>query len=275
MRIKEVFAALDTVAFVHATTVSFVVAALVGCSREPVVWSDVHYSLAGTAGSRSVATTGTPAVDESSGGEVTIPDPARCPASLRIARAEKSFFAVWWSVRKDSSAVLLTSRSDDGDAWLKTVAADTSDASGRGCARPAPSIAADVASGYVHIGYFAEPAEGPGTFYVHSMDRGQSFHAPVAMVFGARPANTAVSAEGDRVAEAYEDPNSSRPRIFVGLSRTMGHIFELKLPVSDGNAAAVDPRVHLRGTKLEVSWTEIDPSDSTRRRQASRTGTWR
>lgn len=243
------------------------------CAKEPVDWSDVRYSLAGTAGP-----SGEPAdssVSDSAHGALPIPDPARCPGSIRIARAEKSFFAVWWSVRTDSSAVLFLSRSDDGGPWTKPVAADTTDASARGCNRPAPSIAADIVSGYVHIGYFAEPAQGAGAFYVHSMDRGESFHAPVAMVFGSRPSNTAVTAEGDRVAVAYEDPNSSRPRIFVGLSKTMGHIFELKLPVSGENAAAVNPTVRLRGTKLEVRWTEIDPSDSTRRRQASRTGTWK
>lgn len=243
------------------------------CSKEPIEWSDVRYSLEGTAGPSGDAADSVAA--DSGGASIPIPDPARCLKSIRIARAEKSFFAVWWSVRKDSSAVLFLSRSDDGEPWTKPVAADSTDASGRGCARPAPSIAADVASGYVHIGYFAEPSQGAGAFYVHSMDRGESFHAPVAMVFGARPAHTAVTAEGDRVAVAYEDPNSSRPRIFVGLSKTMGHIFEIKLPVSDENAAAVLPSAHLRGTKLEVRWTEIDPSDSTRRRQASRTGTWK
>lgn len=245
----------------------------IACAKEPVEWSDVRYSLAGTAGPSGGAPDSS--MTDSTPASIPIPDSARCVGSIRVARAEKSFFAVWWSVRQDSSAVLFLSRSDDGGPWTKPVAADTTDASARGCARPAPSIAADVASGYVHVGYFAEPSAGAGAFYVHSMDRGESFHAPVAMVFGSRPAHTAVTAEGDRVAVAYEDPNSSRPRIFVGLSRTMGHIFEIKLPVSDENAAAVLPSAHLRGTKLEVRWTEIDPSDSTRRRQASRTGTWK
>lgn len=244
------------------------------CAKDPVAWSDVRYSLAGAAGAPSAPALDSPAADSGSA-SISVPDPARCPGSIRVARAKKSFFAVWWSVRTDSSAVLLLSRSDDGEPWTEPVAADTTDSSGRGCTRPAPSIAADVASGYVHIGYFAEPPQGAGAFYVHSMDRGVSFHAPVAMVFGSRPANTAVTAEGDRVAVVYEDPNSSRPRIFAGLSRTMGHIFEHNLPVSDENAAAVSPSAHLRGTKLEVSWTEIDPSDSTRRRQASRTGIWK
>jgi len=256
--------------------VHFVALALVtalGCSRDPVSWSDVRYPLAGSSGS-----SGTDAGDSSaarSGIALPIPDSARCPGSVRVARAEKSFFAVWWSVRKDSSAALLTSVSDDGSPWTKPAAADTADASVRGCARPAPSIAADVVSGYVHIGYFAEPSSGPGVFYVHSMDRGESFHAPVALVFGARPSQAAVTGEGNRVAVAYEDPNSSRPQIFVALSRTMGHIFEAKLPVSGESAAAADPSISLRGTKLEVRWIEIDPSDSTRRRAASRIGNWK
>ena len=254
------------------SAVAFAVLLSTGCSKDPVQWADVHYPLTGTVAA-PVAADSSRAVK--SAGEVPIPDSSRCRSSVRLARAEKTFFAVWWSIRKDSSAVLFTSRSDDGGPWTQPAAADTMDASGRGCARPAPSIGSDVVSGYVHIGYFAEPSSGPGVFYVHSMDRGVSFHAPVALVYGARPANTAVTAEGDRVAVAYEDPNTSRPQIFVALSKTMGHIFELKLPVSEDNAAAVNPSVHLRGTKLEVSWTEIDPADSTRRREASRTGTWK
>jgi hypothetical protein len=256
----------------HASVLFWPLLGIAACSSEIVIWSDVHYSLAGTSAAPAVSAPDSSAPDSAG---TAIPDSARCAGSVRVARAEKSFFAVWWSVRKDSSAVLLLSRSDDGGPFTKPVAADTTDASGRGCARPAPSIAADVASGYVHIGYFAEPSQGAGAFYVHSMDRGETFHAPVPIVFGSRPANTAVTAEGDRVAVAYEDPNSSRPRIFVALSRTMGHIFEHNLPVSDESAAAVDPAAHLRGTKLEVRWTEIDPSDSTHRRQASRTGIWK
>ncbi len=244
------------------------------CSQDPVRWGNVRYSLARTASAPSaVDRDSSNAADSAT--EILIPDPPRCRSSIRLARAEKTFFAVWWSLRKDSSAALLTSRSDDGEPWTKPIAADTTDASGRGCTRPAPAIASDVVSGYVHIAYFAEPSSGAGVFYVHSMDRGESFHAPVPLVFGARPSNTAVSAEGGRVAAAYEDPNSSRPRIFAALSKTMGHIFELKLPVSEESAVAANPTAHLRGTKLEVSWTEIDPADSTRRRQASRTGTWK
>ena len=171
--------------------------------------------------------------------------------------------------------MLLTSRSDDGGAWTKPVVVDSTDASTRGCARPAPSIAGDVVSGYVHLSYFLEPAAGAGVFSAHTMDGGASFHAPVALVYGARPAATSVAAEGDRVAVAYEDPNSGRPRIFVALSKSMGHLFELKLPVSGESGNAVNPVARLHGRKVEVSWTEFPASDSDQVRHASRTGTWK
>jgi hypothetical protein len=262
--------------FSRGIIVALTVAALGACARDPVAWSDIRYSLAGTA---TNSMKGNPTADEPADSSeqtpLPIPDSAACRASIRLARAAKSFYAVWWSVRRDSSAWLLTSRSDDGGAWAHPVAADTTDADKHGCARPASSIAADLVSGYVHLAYFLEPASGAGVFAIHSMDRDSSFHSPVAMVYGARPSNTSIAAEDDRVVVVYEDPNSARPQIFIALSRTMGHLFELRLPVSDENGIATDPSVRLRGTKLEVTWTERSSADSARERHASRTGTWK
>lgn len=245
------------------------------CSREPVMWSDVHYSLAGTAAAQPTVAIDVSVAGDSSGAATAFPDPARCRSSVRVTRVGKSFFAAWWSVRPDSSSTLLASRSDDGGPWTKPAVVDSSDASTRGCGRPAPSIAGDVVSGYVHLAYFIEPPAGAGVFFAHTMDRGATFHAPVPLVFGARPAQTSVTAEGDRVAVAYEDPNSGRPQIIVALSKSMGHLFELKLPVSGESGSAVNPAVRLRGRALDVSWTELNASDPTRERRASRTGEWR
>jgi hypothetical protein len=155
------------------------------------------------------------------------------------------------------------------------VIADSGDVTRRGCSRPPPAIATDPVSGYVHIAYFLEPPSGAGVFSVHSMDRDSSFHSPAAMVYGARQSDVSIAAEGDRVAVAYEDPNSARRQIFVALSKTMGHIFESRVPVSDESANAANPVVKLRGTKLEVSWTEAGSSNSSRERHVSRTGIWK
>ncbi len=257
------------------TAFFLLLASLTACSKEPVEWSEIRYSLAGSAGTDSSALKDSFITESAGDSALPIPDSAACRASIRVARMQKSFYAAWWSVRTDSSSSLELSRSDDGGPWTHAVIADSSDASGRGCARPAPSIAADVVSGYVHVAYFIEPASGAGIFSVHTMDRGESFHAPTAMVYGSRPSNTAIAAEGDKVAVAYENPNTSRPQIYVGLSRTMGHIFESQLAVSDENTAAVNPSVKLRGTKLDVSWTELSSADTTLRRSTSRTGTWK
>jgi hypothetical protein len=235
----------------------------------------VRYSLAGSAGTLSGEKVDLTSTNDSDEASIPIPDSARCRSSVRIARSGKSFYAVWWSVRSDSSAILESSRSDDGGAWTRAVVADSGDVTRRGCSRPPPSIATDPVSGYVHFAYFPEPSSGAGVFSVHSMDRDSSFHSPVAMVYGARQSNVSIAAEGDRVAVAYEDPNSARPQIFVALSRTMGHIFESRIPVSDESASAVNPVVNLHGTKLEVSWTEMNSSDPTGERHASRTGIWK
>jgi len=126
-----------------------------------------------------------------------------CQATVRAARAGKVVFAAWWSVRDDSSGVLLVAQSSDGGkSWNAPVIADSTDQSVRGCGRPAPAIASDSATGYVHVAYFAEPMRGRGIFFAHSMDSGRTFHSPVPIVFGDNPAFVSVASEGDRVAVA-------------------------------------------------------------------------
>src|SRR5215208_88770 len=167
-------------------------------------------------------------------------------------------FMTWWAVRPDGGALLLAARSDDrGATWGAPVPVDTLDRGGRGCARPAPSIAYDPTGGYVHVVYFLDAPEGPGLFFSHSMDHGRSFHSPVAIVYGERPVEASVAADHDTVAVAYVDPNSARGRVLLALSRTAGHIFEEKaVPVSGSDGDGAAPAVALRGRTVSVSWRE-------------------
>jgi hypothetical protein len=250
---------------------------MIACSSDPVRWSDISYHMTGPGGSSRAepgdSTTGQTYSDAA--GPIPVHDPRACLPSIRFTRAGKSFYAVWWSVRPDSSASLKVSRSDDGADWTKPVVADSADASRRGCNRPPPSILADIVSGYVHLSYFIEPASGAGVFSVHTMDRGETFHSPVPIVFNDQPSRTSIAAEGDRVAVAYDQPVGERSQVFVALSKTAGHLFNTSLPVSAENANASDPRAILHGTKLELSWTEHSSADSTHLRLATRTGTWK
>jgi hypothetical protein len=138
------------------------------------------------------------------------------------------------------------------------VVADSTDRSARECARPAPAIAVNR-SGRVHLAYFAEPAQGSGIFYVHSMDNGLTFHAPIAVVFGDKPAPVSVAEDGDNVAVAYEDPNSERSAVGVALSRTMGHIFSIKDAASPPSSRATLPVVRIEGHLVRVWWSERSP----------------
>ena len=61
-------------------------------------------------------------------------------------------------------------------------------------------------------------------FFAHFM--GSMLHSPVAVIYGERLVATAIAAEGDRVAVAYEEPNGTRQQVDVALSQTQGHIFE-------------------------------------------------
>jgi hypothetical protein len=185
------------------------------------------------------------------------PGPA-CAGTLRLAAARGTLFGVWWAPRADSGARLLAARSTDGGrSWSAPSAVDTTDVGVGGCRREAASIAADSASGYVHVTYGLQAAEGPGLFFSHSMDGGVTFHSPVPILYGERLGTTSVAADGDLVVVAFEDPNSSTPRIGLALSRTMGHIFEHRiLPVSDDNDRAVHPLVAAHGRNVAVAWEQ-------------------
>ncbi len=187
------------------------------------------------------------------------PEPM-CARTLRVAHERAStVFAAWWRPRADSSATLLVARSDDGGvSWRPPVAVDTLDRGRRGCRRPAPAIVADSATGYVHIAYFLEAPEGAGVFFSHSMEGGELFHEPVAIMYGDRPSATAVAASRDLVAVAFEEPNAGRSQIWLALSGTAGHIFHARSRVSGTTVASVRPRVALRDSVVAVAWSSSD-----------------
>lgn len=242
---------------------TLLVAMAISCAGDHVEWKDVSYAAPPPPRGIPLGSVQPPSAD--------------CAASVRAVRMGPAVFAAWWSVRRDSSAALVVSRSTDGGkSWPPPVVADSTDASVRGCARPAPAVAADSASGYVHVAYFAEPRSGSGIFFVHSMDGGRTFHALVPIVFGDKPAFVSVAASGDRVAVAYEDPNSAEPSVGIALSRTMGHIFEHREIVSSDNERAKQPTVELHGDTVRLWWSDhaADPRISATR-TAYREGVWR
>jgi hypothetical protein len=228
------------------------------CSADPVEWMDDR-TVVEPAATTALSANGDLVVDSLAmlAGRVTLPSNA-CAGSLRLARASKTLYAVWWSPRPDSGARLLSAHSvDNGATWSAIAPVDTMDRGVSGCRRPAAAIAADSASGYVHVSYALVAPEGPGLFFSHSMDGGASFHAPVPILYGEHLGATSVAAAGDHVAVAFEDPNSGTPRIGLALSRTMGHIFEDRLlPVSDDNGAASHPLVAVKNRRLTVAWRQ-------------------
>ena len=189
---------------------------------------------------------------------LVLPPTYACPGTLRLSRARRTLHAVWWSPRADSGSRLLAAHSDDdGATWSPVATVDSLDRGVAGCRRAPPSSAADSASGYVHVAYAMHAPEGSGLFFAHSMDGGASFHAPVPLLYGERLGRTSIAADGDRVAVAFEDPNSGTPRVGLALSGTMGHIFEERvLPVSFDNSTASHPLVAVRGTRISVAWRE-------------------
>lgn len=213
------------------------------CQQSPVDWGAIAYS-------------NVPSEPrELSPPSRSTPDVPHCPGSMRIANAGTGLYALWWQANIDSSAVLMTARNIAGK-WEAPVIADSTDRGVRGCGRPAPAIALDSVSGYIHYAYFAEPESGAGIFFEHSMDSAKTFHSPVAIVYGRNPSRVSIAADRDRVAVAYEDPNSTLPNVSLALSRTQGHIFEHRLQASGNNGNARQPVVRIEGDSVKLWWSE-------------------
>jgi hypothetical protein len=239
----------------------FLIASLLmsaACTRPPVEWQGAR--TAAVAGDVTIDATGR-IVAEDLAPPLALPATA-CPGSLRAIHSGTRIEAVWWSPRADSSARLEFAHSSDGGAhWTIHSVVDSTDHGVTGCRRSPPAIAFDSASGYIHVSYGLVASEGAGLFFSHSMDAGALFHSPVPIMYGDRLGATSVSASGDIVAVAFEDPNSATPRIGLALSRTMGHIFESRmLPVSEENGAASHPIVAVRGRHVTVAWRAQTPS---------------
>ena len=205
-----------------------------------------------------------------------------CAGSMGVVRVDSAVVAVWWAVRPDSTALLLSSRGTRGAAqdprwaveWGPVLAIDTLDRGAHGCARPAPAIAYEPVTRYVHVSYAMDAPEGTGVFFAHSMDAGRMWHSPVSIVYGPRLGATAIAARGDTVAVTYEDPNGADPpQVALALSVTAGHIFEHKsIPVSAGAWAATTPDVALEPAGgVVVGWRERRPDGEVAMR---RRATW-
>ncbi len=233
-------------------------ATAVACASEPAVrWADVA-PLEGTLSQESTLFMRGDSLALRARATGFVPPQPACAASVRVVSDGRgSLFAAWWSPKQDSSAVLLVARRVDADsaAWGAPVIADARDSSQLGCGRPAPAIAADGVTGYVHLAYFLDsPTDGRGVYGGHSMDRGVYFHGPVPVVFGDRPVHAAVANHGERVAIAYEDPNSERARVALAISISAGHLFEHRMEASPSTMRASRPLVAIEGQRIAVAW---------------------
>ena len=256
----------------HVVAVSALVA--LGCGEGPVEWSAMRTATAEP--SVQLAPDGAllPDTMAALAARIRSPEGGVCPGSLVVSRAGPRLYAAWWRARPDSGAHLLAAHSENGGgSWSIPSPVDTTDQSVTGCNRAPPAIAADSASGYVHVVFSLLGREGPGLFYAHSMDAGATFHSAVPIFYGDRLGRSSVAADGDVVAVAFEDPNSRSPRVGLALSRTMGHIFEERLlPISDDNGIATHPLAAVRGRRIAVAWQRAAASDSTPAVLAIRTG---
>ena len=231
-------------------------AAAAACAGDDVAWTDPLTMASASGDARLTLDTKGRArlVADTSISVHPTRDTSACAGSVRAARLDDgTLAAAWWSVRPDSSAVLVAALSaDGGGSWRNVIRVDTLDVSSSGCDRPAPAIAASA--GFVHLAYAMRASEGVGVFYAHSMNKGQSYEAPVTIVYGDRLTRTDVAAEKGTVAVVYEDPSGSTPQIGLAISSDWGHIFRDRVRGSTGVGAATNPQVAVAGREIAVSW---------------------
>jgi hypothetical protein len=229
---------------------------LTGCGSDAIAWTDPMTLPAGDGDSRlRVDDRGrTQLLADTSVSVVPAHDGSVCPGSVRAARiADGSLVAVWWSVRADSSSLLLGALSPDGGtSWRPAIRIDTADVSVVGCSRPPAAIA--TSAGFVHVVYSMRASEGAGVFYAHSMNNGQQFEVPLTIVYGDRLTRTAVAADKGTIAVAYEDPSGATPQIGLAISRDWGHIFDERTRGSTGLGAAMNPDVAVAAREVAVTW---------------------
>lgn len=256
-------------------------ALLAACAAEPIEWEPPR-DMAGTIGATTrlvMDASGVPRLVDEPGVAAALP-PEACESSLVIAQAQKDErYAAWFLARPDSSVALMVARSSDGGAtWSTPVVADGRDRGRRGCARPAPALAADSTNAYVHAAYFIEPADGAGVWYTHSMERGALWHQTIGVLYGEEPAAASVASAGDTVLVAYEHPGSGGSRLGVAISRQAGHTFDERLRAVQANGTVSQPRIALRGGRIALAWREqgrAPGADAPEARTRIRMGRWR
>jgi hypothetical protein len=226
---------------------------LAGCESPPIEWKDpVAISRVAPNARLAVDTAGSARYVADSARLAGQPR-VRCASSIAAAMGSTRSFAVWWEPRKDSSANLLVSSStDSGKTWAPPLSVDSTDISSNGCNRPPPAVA--TVGDDVYVAYSMLAPEGRGVFFAHTM--GSMLHSPVPVIYGERLVPTAIAADGERVAVAYEEPNGSRERVDLALSNTQGHIFELHTVASRDVDVAGSPSVAFSGSTVAVGWTE-------------------
>lgn len=201
---------------------------------------------------------------------------AGCADVVMAARGEERY-AAWWESGANGASILMLARSPDAGAhWETPLVADARDRGGLGCRRPPPSLFADQSSEYLHVTYHISPEGSPGVYFTHSMKAsalatsGEGvLHMPVAVTHGERPVRTSVAGLGDTVVVAFEDPNSSRPRVLMAFSTGAGHTFSPHVAVSPAGPAAHTPHVSLARDSIRVHWVEDGAGG---RRAAARAG---
>jgi hypothetical protein len=257
----------------HLGVFLVLVVLLSACDAPAVDWSDPVAFAAGRQGRLVLDSSGKPNIAVlASSADVAVPSGVGvCRSSVRVAQGTSALHGAWWVVRSDSSAGLYAATSADaGKSWSPAVPVDTADRATGGCARPPPAVA--TVGDDLQLAYSMKAPEGMGVFFAHFM--GSMLHSPVAVIYGERLVSTAIAAEGDQVAVAYEEPNGKREQVDVALSSSQGHIFEWHETASRGVDVATSPAVALSGHFIAVAWSTREPADTASSRVV-RTGHFR
>jgi hypothetical protein len=112
----------------------------------------------------------------------------------------------------------------------------------------------------LHVAYSMVAPEGTGVFFAHFMTT--MLHSPVAVIYGERLVPTAIAAEGDRVAVAYEEPERQAPSDRCRAVVHPGAHLEWHAAASRDVDVATAPAVAIARDHLAVAWLTQSVTDT-------------
>jgi hypothetical protein len=184
-----------------------------------------------------------------------------CPCCrTALARApDGTLYASWRKIfAGDVRDIVVMASRDGGNTWEAPVKPRDDGWVFPGCPHAGASLKVDAA-GTVHIGWWTGRQGAAGVWYGRSTDGGRTWTAtPIDTASRSAPAHVQLAlSEQGAVVVAWDDGQSSRPRIFLRASFDKGQVFGPQLAFSDSAVAGQYPVLDIHHDSITVAWSQV------------------